>query len=167
MAYKAAWLRAKFPDVAVHQVALAETPGQSTFHIDPQKSGFSGLHQHGDGASAAITVECARLDDLIPEDLGIGFIKIDVEGGELGAFKGMRRVLSEGRPVILFECTRSGLAASGTTAEQVYAFLSDESRYDVYMMLAWLEGGAALDLTLFDRAMTYPFRAFNFVAVPR
>lgn len=41
------------------------------------------------------TVECTRMDEEIPTDTRIGFIKLDLQGGELNALKGMESKLSE------------------------------------------------------------------------
>ncbi|EDN68013.1 Methyltransferase FkbM [Beggiatoa sp. PS] len=41
--YKAEWLKRKFPNVNVQQIALSDTPHEATFHHYPLKSGFSGL----------------------------------------------------------------------------------------------------------------------------
>lgn len=42
---------------------------------------------------ATIPVECVRGDEVIPENETIGFIKLDLQGGELNALKGMPRLL--------------------------------------------------------------------------
>jgi FkbM family methyltransferase len=45
--------------------------------------------------------ELVRLDDVITEKVSL--IKIDVEGAELFVLQGAQRILSESRPVVLFE----------------------------------------------------------------
>lgn len=47
-------------------------------------------------------VEQIRIDDLDIKE-PIGFIKIDIEGGEINAFKGMYNLLRKYKPVIVFE----------------------------------------------------------------
>lgn len=44
-----------------------------------------------------------RLDDIIAQD-EVGFIKIDVEGGEFEVLKGARSILTEYHPWLLIEC---------------------------------------------------------------
>ena len=71
-----------------------------------------------------INVNISTLDASIPEDLPVRFIKIDVEGGEFGVFKGALRVLRKNRPFVIFE---SGLGASefyGTNPEELYQFIT-------------------------------------------
>ena len=88
--YKADWLKRKFPEVKVHQVALGEEEKEVEFFYNPRRSGLSGLLQHGGRDELKIIkVECKRLDDIVPLDMPIGFLKVDVEGGEYGVLKGV------------------------------------------------------------------------------
>jgi FkbM family methyltransferase len=43
----------------------------------------------------SIDVECVRTDHVIPADKRIGFVKLDLQGGELNALKGMSRFLAD------------------------------------------------------------------------
>jgi FkbM family methyltransferase len=49
-----------------------------------------------------IEVEFVRLDDEIPKDIRVDFIKIDVEGSDLQMMRGAQRILSQ-RPIIDLE----------------------------------------------------------------
>jgi FkbM family methyltransferase len=56
----------------------------------------------GGAAETRVRVRVVRVDGLhFPGR--VAFVKIDVEGGERAAFRGMRRVLSLHRPVVVFE----------------------------------------------------------------
>ena len=50
-----------------------------------------------------ITVKCVKLDDLIPADTCITFLKLDLEGHELKALEGAERVLQTDRPILQVE----------------------------------------------------------------
>ncbi|MHC4375001.1 MAG: FkbM family methyltransferase [Planctomycetota bacterium] len=165
--YKAEWLTKKFPQVEVHQVALGPEPGEVDFYFNPKASGFSGLKVHKeDPGIQKLTVPLRRLDDVVPDDRKFSFLKIDVEGGELGLFQGATGILTEQRPVILFECTQTGLDSFDNQASQVFEAL-DQVDYAIYLLKDWLAGGQPLDLEGFERSMVYPFAAFNFVAASR
>jgi FkbM family methyltransferase len=164
--YKAAWLRKKFPHVDVHQVALGFEVGPVEFHFNTKNSCFSALKLHGGEQTSTLTVDCRRLDDLVPEGLRIGFMKVDVEGGELDVFRGATRVLTVLRPVILFECTQFGLATFEVTARDIFSLLVNERSYRIYLLKDWLSQRPPLDVVQFEASMIYPFRAFNYVAEP-
>lgn len=69
-----------------------------------------------------ICVQTRILDSVIPNEVRIDFIKIDVEGAELQVLEGCRAIIERDRPIIIFE---HGLGASnhyGTTPEKIYAF---------------------------------------------
>lgn len=167
IAKKARWLRRKFPEVDVHNCALGEQAGQVTFYENVKRSGFSGMRRHewGDGEVVETKIECRRLDDAVDPKRPVHFIKVDVEGGELGVFRGARRTLEQQRPLLVFECTGSGLEAFGCTAQQLFDYLF-ELDYRIFLAKDAL-AGEPLDLAGFKAAQVFPFKAFNFVAQPK
>jgi FkbM family methyltransferase len=165
--YKAAWLREKFPDVEIAECAVGAAAGFATFFHHARASGYSGLRPaEAGGPLEPFEVAVRTLDELIPAARRIGFLKIDVEGGELDAFRGAPRILGCDRPAILFECTLTGLGAFGQEPAAVHAFLAGHG-YAIYTPADRLAGRRPLDVDAFDRAVRYPFRAFNFAALPR
>jgi len=52
---------------------------------------------------AGIDVELARVDDLVPAQAEIGIVKMDIEGAEPFALRGMERIVMRDRPVIFTE----------------------------------------------------------------
>jgi FkbM family methyltransferase len=158
---KAQWLRRRFPEVEVLEVALAEQAGEATFYVNTKLTGWSGLQRHGEDAEhEALNVRTARLDELLGERR-VDFIKLDVEGGELGVLKGATGVLERWRPRILFECTGSSLDAHGITPAEMFGWLTAHG-YAIWVPSAYLVGAQPLDLEGFIAAQTYPFQAFNF-----
>ena len=165
--HKASWLRKKFPNVEVMQIALSDKTGEQEFFLQPYRSAYSGLrvHNNSNGKVECLRVECQRLDDILPQYRHINLIKIDVEGGELAVLRGAPRLLKNFHPPILFECTQSGLTAFGIKPEDVYEFLVKQHSYSIYLIKDWLAGGEALSYEDFFQAMQYPFKAFNFFAI--
>ena len=73
-----------------------------------ENAGYSGISQSlrrlpAKWSSHSITVNTARLDDMLPTDYEPKFIKIDVEGAELGVLRGARDVLGRYRPILFIE----------------------------------------------------------------
>jgi hypothetical protein len=54
-------------------------------------------------------VTVRRLDEIIPEDVSIEFIKIDVEGAEAAVLRGASNLLRSQQPVVVFECDPADL----------------------------------------------------------
>lgn len=87
-------------------------------------------------------VRCASLDGMI--DSGelklsrLDMIKMDIEGAELSALKGMRRTLARFRPKIIMELNRPALERLGTTVEQIWQFFAEGS-YKISAFQHWEE----------------------------
>ena len=105
-------MRRTFLGVVVHPYALGETSGEVAFHRVRRAPALSGLRRRVD-LDAAESVEEIRvtmetLDRVVPHDTPVAFVKIDVEGGELGVFRGAVQTLRRTRPIVIFECGLGG-----------------------------------------------------------
>jgi FkbM family methyltransferase len=128
----AAELKTRFNGRAnILEFALADHHGTSTFSFVRNAAAYSGLKKreynikHPD--IEQIDVNITTLDATIPENTPIRFIKIDVEGGEFGVFKGAIRTLQKNKPYVVFE---SGLGASefyGTNPVELFRFINGEA----------------------------------------
>jgi FkbM family methyltransferase len=128
--FLAADLRKKLPtNCTVFEVALNETGNEELEFVwvksNPAYSGLKERSYERIEETEKIKVKTARLDELINENLKIDFIKIDVEGGEMGVIKGSEKILIRNKPVIIFE---HGLGASdkyGTKPEVLFDYLNN------------------------------------------
>ncbi|MEL6495301.1 MAG: FkbM family methyltransferase [Cyanobacteria bacterium J06623_7] len=166
--YKAEWLRHKFPEVKILEFALGESAGEVTFYQNTNQSGFSGLRPHKQDGDRllAYMIQAELLDNIVDLEQPIDFIKVDVEGGELGVLRGATQILRQYQPTILFECTQSGLDCFGYSQQGIFEFFQAFD-YAIFLPKDFLDRGTALDLPQFKQAMTYPFQAFNFIAQPQ
>jgi FkbM family methyltransferase len=114
-------LRRRYPRARVEQVALSDFSGAAEFHFLPEAAAYSSLLTRNDvevGQSVRLLpVQVRQLDDVIPEDLPIAFIKIDVEGAEAAVLRGAARLLERHHPVVVFECAPARLADCIPTLE--------------------------------------------------
>lgn len=166
---KAQWLREKFPDVTVHQMALSETARETEFYENVSRPGFSSLRRpvlQRDGVRT-YRVKVQRLDDVMPPDVRPSFIKIDVEGAELGVLRGGVETIRRGRPTMVVESVGKGPARFGYTHADLFSFLDGELQYDLHRPRGFIQNGAPLSLEAFMRYHEYPFGAFNYIAAPR
>jgi FkbM family methyltransferase len=143
------------PSVTVLPYALAAHNGKSSFHLVKNALAYSGIKRRSYAVSdpdvEKITVETKTLDELIPADYCIDFIKIDVEGGEFDVLKGAEIVLTRCKPIVVFEC---GLGASefyNTNPADLYRFLVNTHGMKVSTLQGFLNHNPTLSLERFEK----------------
>lgn len=154
-------------NVHLHNCALSDAPGQTTFEFVVSNPAYSGLKRRKyvkEEKIEQISVELLTLDDVIPSDTNIDFIKVDVEGAELQVLRGARQHLTRSKPVVVFE---HGLGASdhyGTTPDMMYSLLVDECGLVINLMDRFLAKAAPLSRSefcdQFNKSMNYYFVAY-------
>ena len=162
---RAAWLRSKFSDVEIHEVAVSDTAGSMPFFENRSRPGFSGLSldQAAGDSIERYEVRTERLDRLVPEDAPVHLLKIDAEGAERQVLLGARELLLRARPVVVFECGPDGAARFGYESTDLWDFFT-QLGYEIRTPRGSLEGAKALTRTEFSETHVYPFTAFNFLA---
>ncbi len=158
----AAGLRARFPTIEVHEVALSDHDGTAVFHVAEDAPALSGLQRRPIAGSnvSEITVTVAMLDSILPEDYTPDFIKIDVEGGHVPALRGARRILAS-RPVIWLDHGEDAAALYDTSTRDVWDLLVGEFDYRLYTA----DGDGPLDWPAFAATDHNPLR-WTFLARP-
>ena len=125
---QAEMLRAlRLPNVTVHQCAVSDKVGTSSFvHAQgtPEESGLlQRIFNHPDRAKPkTITVETRTIDTLMEGQPACNYIKMDIEGAELLALRGAVRTLQRCRPIISIEYGYAGYSAYGQTQEEMFDF---------------------------------------------
>jgi FkbM family methyltransferase len=114
----AAEIARTFPQVDSRQIALGAVAVTEQFCHFRTLDGWSGLRRSPDisdehGDPEYITVQVSTLDAEIAE-LRPGVIKIDVEGAELDVLEGARSLLSDVKPVVIFEHVATVAALYGS-----------------------------------------------------
>jgi FkbM family methyltransferase len=168
----ASGLRRRFPDVEVLELALAAEQGEATFHhivTNPSYSGLSFRDYPNEGEVVEdIQVRVERLETVIPDDLPIAFLKIDVEGGELGVLEGSQSILLRWHPVVVFEhgWGDSPSQPAGAHSDGIWDELTSVG-FGVYELEVWLADGEALSKAGFRERLaqgTYYFLSAPLVA---
>ncbi|MFE0253684.1 FkbM family methyltransferase [Streptomyces sp. NPDC059010] len=148
--YYADQLRRDFPDVTVWQAAAAAANGRDSFVHVVSNPGYSGLrrrpYDRADETLEEIVVDTVRLDDVVPEDTRVDLVKVDVEGGEVGALRGAAELLRRQSPVVVFEHGGDhAMRDYGTTSDELWALLVDDLGYTLYTLPGWLAAEPGLD----------------------
>ena len=134
--------------------ALADKGGFSTFQYVKNAPAYSGIKKRKydieNPEIEEIKVELKKLDDVIPPNINIDFIKIDVEGAELGVLKGGKELLKKYKPTIIFEF---GLGASdfyGTSPADMFIFITEEIGLKISLIESFLKNDGSLNLKDFE-----------------
>ncbi|MFO0875564.1 MAG: FkbM family methyltransferase [Phycisphaerales bacterium] len=135
-------LRENFPTVDVKQLALSDAPGTSTFQYVVNAPAYSGLrpreYDRSDPVVEELTVQVETIDRVVPADVRVALMKLDIEGGELDAMRGGLETIKRGRPIIIFESGRRS-PAYGTGPDDYLEFF-DRIGYKLSTMRWWLAG---------------------------
>ncbi|NVO01363.1 MAG: FkbM family methyltransferase [Bacteroidetes bacterium] len=138
------------PNFKIFPIALCETKGETTFNHVKNAPAYSGIKQREYNIKnpeiSQITVKTDLLDNIIPSDEKIDFIKIDVEGAELNVLKGAEKTIIKNQPLIIFEC---GIGASdyyNTKPEEVFEFLTINCGLKISLLIDWLKSANSLSL---------------------
>ena len=115
-------------NTTVYNYALSSKKGSTTFNYYPGRPAVSGFKERNNQIGqqpTLISVNIEKLDDLIPENLKIDLIKIDVEGAEYEVLQGAKAVLKRNKPIVLFECGIGGADVYGTTPENIFDLFAE------------------------------------------
>lgn len=115
-------------NVHVHHCGFADENNELILRVVTEHTGMGSLAdvppEHEHLVSASIPVPVCRGDDLVatlsrPPRL----IKIDVEGFELRAVKGLHSTISDNRPILMLEFVESHLNRAGTSRAELSDYL--------------------------------------------
>lgn len=154
---------------SVYPYALSNTSGDKmTFNRVKNAPAYSGLRRRNyDDLEYAeveqIEVDVRRLDEVIPEDVPIDLIKIDVEGGDYNVLQGAERIVMRDHPLVIFEFGLGGADHYGVTPADVYNLMAERYGYRLFTLEGYIKrqshlSEAALDL-LYTEGKEYYFVA--------
>jgi FkbM family methyltransferase len=163
-----------WPKVKLYPVALSDTKGETSFHHVTTNPQYSGIRKRRfdrpDETVVKVTVETDLLDNIVPKNKKVDFIKIDVEGAELQVMRGAVETIRRSRPLIVFEHGLGAADVYKTKPENVYDLLASECGLNISLMRSWLEGGKALSRREFGdefrSGSNFYFIAYGGDAVP-
>lgn len=133
----------RFPAMSIYPYAIGAEPGRAVFHCMVEHPALSGLSarerdlSHEARREVSVTVE--TLDRVIPADMAVRLVKVDVEGAELGVFRGGIETLRRNRPYVLFECGLGGAEYFGSKPEEIFDALAGAG-LRISPMASWLAG---------------------------
>jgi FkbM family methyltransferase len=155
------------PNVAIHPTALYDQTGTTTFQHVLNAPAYSGIKKRKyDGKQVdidQITVMTGLLDHIIPDDLRIDFVKIDVEGAEFKVMKGGLKTLKRCKPVIIFEFGLGAAEFYNSKPNDLHAFLTKDCGMKISTLKGFLNQTPELSesqfRTMFENGTEYYFAA--------
>ena len=157
--------------VRLHEVALSDNDGMLTLSVLQNHTGNGTLASVTDRSIVTDSVQVpVRIGDelLLHDERPIVLVKMDVEGFEIRALRGLRETLRRFRPIVTTEIIPEWLErAGGSTAELVELMRSLDYRGLGLTTMRGRLGRHSLRLLDFAAAGVPPAGIFDVVWVPR
>ena len=114
-------------NICSYNFGLSDECKDLTFYFYPEGSGnASSENMSGRDDAELLTCHVERLDDFVGKNnLHVDFIKCDVEGAELFAFKGGINTLQRDNPIVFTEMLRKWAAKFGYHPNEIITLFSD------------------------------------------
>ena len=156
------------PNCHFHQLGLSNEKGTSSFNHVISNPGYSGMkkrkYDKPNEKDTSITIKIDLLDNVLPEDLKVDFIKIDVEGAEFLVMEGGKETIKKNQPIIVFEHGLGGADVYGIRPEQVFKLLNEECGLNISTMRKWLNNANPFSknefIEQFEKGLNYYFIAY-------
>jgi FkbM family methyltransferase len=149
----------------IYQLALSNSRGRSPFNYVITNPSYSGLKKRRYDRPAEkdieIMVDTDLLDNVIPYEIKIDFIKIDVEGAELLVIQGAEKLIKKDKPVIVFEYGLGGSDFYEQNPAKIFLILESYG-LNISLLDRWLNNQPPLTLEEFENQY---FKQLNFFFV--
>lgn len=160
-------IKKKYPsNCHFYKTALSYEKGSTSFNYVISNPSYSGIlrrkYDRPDEEDTLITVETDLLDNIIPQNQSIDFIKIDVEGAEMLVLKGAEKTIMRCKPIIVFEHGLGGSDVYGTTPKQIFDFF-EKCDMKISLMKNWLDQKPPLSIEAFEEQF-YQAKNYYFIA---
>jgi FkbM family methyltransferase len=119
---------ADLPNVRANELAVGDKTGRLLLYVSDKLNVDHHAYPTEGEARKTIPIKSTTLDDYFAAGSHVDLIKMDVQGFELHALRGAKRVLQENRDVkLLLEFWPFGLKQAGGSADELLSFLEDQS----------------------------------------
>ncbi len=126
------------PDCNIEPIPLAVSDTNAPIRLYKANFDFnSGAHSilpSEKHSTQFIEIPSTTMDDFVQSrDIqNLNFIKIDIEGAEMSAFKGMRHTLSRFRPIVIAELCAEHQARAGYTTQAVKEWMATDVQMQAF-----------------------------------
>lgn len=118
--------------VRINQLALGDSEGPVSMSLeDGMPDGHAAVSNESDGYQ----VEQITLDRYLSEQKieSVDFLKVDIEGSELGMFKGAERLFNQEKlPIMVVEMALDTTVSFGYTPKELIEYLDSRAKYEYF-----------------------------------
>jgi FkbM family methyltransferase len=155
--------------VVLSPVALYDKTGTTEFNYVVNAPAYSGIRKRRYDIPGVkinrLTVAADLLDNIIPDDQPVHFIKIDVEGAEFAVLRGARKTILRNKPAIIFEFGLGAADFYGSKPGELFSFLTETCGLCISTLKGFLNKGKCLTAAEFSdhfsRGSEYYFIAYT------
>ncbi len=153
--------------VTIFDSALSDESGSFQFNYVVSNPSYSGLRKRDydrpTETDTQIQVRTERLDSVLPDQVPVDFIKIDVEGAEFFVLQGAKQLIRREKPHIVFEFGMGAANHYEVQPADIYLFFSDLNM-GINTLGGFLEGKNPFDVNAmneqYSRRKNYYFIAY-------
>ena len=122
----------KYKNIQIIKKAISEKSGRINFYTNDSNTGDNRTYMNNNKSHISI-IQSATLDSLFP-NLKIDFIKMDIQGSELKALLGMKKILKENKKIkLLIEFWPDGLSQNNGSFEKLLT-LFDKYSFELFFV---------------------------------
>jgi FkbM family methyltransferase len=134
----------------IYPYALSDKTGEVEFNYVENSPEYSGINKRNylglkNPKISLIKVKLEKLDNIIPLNKKIDFIKIDVEGAEYNVLLGGRETILRSKPLIVFEFEKGSTEFYNVTPAMMFDLLKNEYKMDLYTLNSFLKNNSSLE----------------------
>ncbi|MGL5074391.1 MAG: FkbM family methyltransferase [Waterburya sp.] len=140
-----------FNQIEVIEKAVSDTPGEGELLLAKYSGGHAlATADAPPDLAGTVTIELVTIDDLIAQNQiqPPNFVKVDIEGAELDALKGMTETIKQYKPIIIYEIDDGDRVAYQRKYQEIESFLQslgyqvNSVEEDSYATIDWCVGHA-------------------------
>jgi FkbM family methyltransferase len=129
-----------YTNIQLLQIAISDKNGLLTINVGNEENwGMSSVNRHNYLSGTEETISCQTLDTFVEQHNihSVDVIKMDIEGSELRALRGMVDAINRFRPSVLIEVLDEHLNKSGGTKEEVFEYFFSK-QYNAFRIVGHL-----------------------------
>ena len=89
-------------NIKIYQLAATQENEKLKLFINKDNKGDNRIYESQSLNQDSIEIEGRRIDDILSEDTKVNFIKIDIQGSEFGAIKGMGKIIENNPEITIY-----------------------------------------------------------------